>query len=111
MYKAPKSIQAPKPPKMEYWPERTVPLNGGLNLIEREWKLADNQTSKVLNMWFREGELCKRWGQEYINEALEKPTLTVYKYKYDGKIIFHSDTKLYTMDDEGTISEIYGCNC
>jgi len=107
VYIAPKSIQAPKPPKMEYWPERTVPLNGGLNLIEREWKLADNQTSKVLNMWFREGELCKRWGQEYINEALEKPILTVYKYKYDGKIIFHSDTKLYTMDDEGTISEIY----
>lgn len=107
MYKAPKSIQAPKPPKMEYWPEKSVLLNGGINLIDREWKLSNNQTSKVLNMWFKEGELSKRWGQEYINEALETPTLAVYKYKYDGKIIFHSDTKLYTMDDEGTISEIY----
>lgn len=107
MYKAPKTIQAPKPPKMDYWPEKSVLLNGGINLIDREWKLSNNQTSKVLNMWFKEGELSKRWGQEYVNTALAKPILTVYKYKYDGNIIFHSDTKLYKMNDEGTITEIY----
>ena len=107
MYKAPKTIQAPKPPKMDYWPEKSVLLNGGLNLIDREWKLSNNQTSKVLNVWFKEGELSKRWGQEYVNTALAKPILTVYKYKYGGNIIFHSDTKLYKMNDEGTITEIY----
>lgn len=106
-YFTPKNIQAPKPPKLEYWPDKSVLLNGGVNYTDREWKLANNQTSKAVNVWYKEGEVSKRWGQDYVNEALETPILTVYKYKYDGKIIFHSDTKIYTLADDGTITQIY----
>jgi hypothetical protein len=105
-YFAPKTIQAPKPPKLEYWPERPVLLNGGLNLIDKEWKLADNQTSKVLNMWWHEGELSKRYGQEYVNDDIGSAILSVYPRKYEEQIIFHSGTKLYKLVDS-TVTEIY----
>jgi hypothetical protein len=106
-YFTPKNIQAPKPPKLEYWPEKSVLLNGGVNYVDREWKLANNQTSKSINMWYREGELSKRWGQDYVNTDIGTPILSVYPRKYDGKIVFHSGTKIYTMADDGTITEIY----
>jgi hypothetical protein len=105
-YFAPKTIQAPKPSKMEYWPERNVLLNGGLNLTDLEWKISDNQTSNVRNMWFYNGELSKRWGQEYVNDDIGAVILSVYNRKYEGQIIFHSGTKLYKLVDS-TITEIY----
>jgi hypothetical protein len=94
MYFTPKNIQAPKPPKIEYWPEKSVLLNGGLNLVDKEWKITDSQSPKILNMWFKEGELCKRWGQEYVNNDIGTVILAAYQRKYDSKIIFHSGTKL-----------------
>lgn len=78
------------------------PLNlyGGINLADKEWKIADNQTSKTLNMWYNNGELGKRYGQKYINysEVVETPCYNAYKYLYQGKIIKHCGTKLYSQD-------------
>jgi hypothetical protein len=99
-YLVPNNISAPKPPPLRYWPETPALLNGGLNLVDREWKVSDNQSPKVLNMWYREGELSKRWGQNYIEDSItvETPCFATYDKLYEGHIIKHCGTKLYKQD-------------
>ncbi|MDD4690022.1 MAG: hypothetical protein PHE51_09790 [Eubacteriales bacterium] len=100
MYKAPKSIQAPKTQPLKYWPERPLQLNGGLNLAEKEWKIPDNQSPKILNMWWYNGELSKRLGQEAVEDSItvETPCYATYKKLYKGFIVKHCGTKLYKQD-------------
>ena len=100
MYKAPKSIQAPKPPKIDYWPEKTVFFNGGLNLVDPEWKVPNSQTPKTVNMWWYEGELSKRFGQEVINYIESNPAISMYKQAYEEKIILHIGDKLIAISKE-----------
>jgi hypothetical protein len=109
-YFAPENIQAPKSTPIQYWPETSNLLNGGMNLIDREWKLPNNQTPKVLNMWWNQGELGKRYGQDYIEDSIviETPCFATYKKLYEGYIIKHSGTKLYKQDPiTETTTEIY----
>lgn len=103
-YKVP-SFSTPKGQEIKYWPSSAIHLNGGLNLVDKEWKIANNETSKVLNMWWYDGELSKRWGQEYINEKLADPIISAYSQLYSDHIIFHSGTKLYKLGE--TLAEIY----
>jgi hypothetical protein len=109
-YLVPKNIQAPKPQPLQYWPETPSLLNGGLNLVDREWKISDNQTPNVRNMWFREGELSKRWGQDNVADSIvvETPCYATYKKLYEGHIIKHCGTKMYKQDPiTETTTEIY----
>lgn len=110
MYIAPKAVNAPKPVPIRYWPEKSVIFNGGINLIEKEWKIPDNQTNKALNMWFKEGELGKRWGQNWLksDELVEPICYNAYKYPYLGFIIKHCGTKLYKQDKvTGALTTIF----
>ena len=92
----------------QYWPPSPVLLNGGLNLVDREWKLNNNQTSDVLNRWFYQGKVSKRWGQEWVNSDLGSVVYSSYKYKYLGFIMFQCGTKLYKLSTStGTTTEIY----
>lgn len=99
-YKVPKIMQAPKEQPLQYWPSTPSQLNGGLNLVDREWKISDNQSPKILNMWWKDGELSKRWGQEEITDSIvvETPTFATNKKLYKGYIIKHCGTKLYKQD-------------
>jgi hypothetical protein len=109
-YLVPKNIAVPKPPAMQYWPSSPSLLNGGINLTEREWKLSDNQTPNVKNMWWKDGELSKRFGQEYVIDsiAVETPNYATYKKLYEGHIIKHCGTKMYKQDPiTETTTEIY----
>jgi hypothetical protein len=94
-YLVPKNIQAPKSEPLKYWQSNL--LNGGANYVDREWKLPDNQTPKLLNMWWKEGEPSKRWGQEYVEDSItvETPCYATYEYLYNGYIVKHCGTKLY----------------
>ena len=55
-----------------FYPSKNLELNGGLNVVDLEEKLKDNQTPKCLNVWFKDGELDKRFGQDYLDE--DEPT-------------------------------------
>lgn len=110
MYIAPKSISPPKSPVIQYWPKNETLFNGGLNLVDKEYKIQDNQTAKTLNMWWYKGELGKRWGQDYLlsSESVETPGLSTYEYLYKGMIVKHCGTKLYMQDPlTGTVTAIY----
>lgn len=84
----------------QYYPPESVLLNGGINLVDKEWKVYNNQTSKVLNVWFYQGELGKRWGQDYFiaNEVVESPCYAAYNYLWQDCIVKHCGTKLYKQD-------------
>jgi hypothetical protein len=99
-YLVPKNIQAPKSEPLQYWPKSELQLKGGLNLAEKEWKIPNNQSPKILNEWWHNGELSKRLGQEYVADSItvETPCYATYKKLYKGHIIKHCGTKLYKQD-------------
>lgn len=107
---APRSLPQPQIPKLNFWPDKNYPLNGGLNLADLEFELSESQTSKVVNMWYLNGELDKRWGQDYLlsAEAPELVCYSTYKYLYKGFIIKHTGTKLYKQDPvTGILTQIF----
>lgn len=113
MFVAPKTINVPAASSVQYWPKSDTILNGGLNLADKEWKLSNNQTPKVLNMWFKLGELGKRWGQDWLksDEAPEPTAYASYKFPFKGYIIKHCGTKIYKQDiATGDITAIYTVN-
>lgn len=109
MFIAPKTMSAPQAPPLKYWPEKSIKLNGGLDLADQEFQLPDNKTNKVLNVWFK-NDLDKRWGQDWLksDEVPENICYSTYKYIFKGYIIKHCGTKLYKQDPStGVITSIY----
>ena len=56
----------PKPPE-----EKTMvfrDLSGGLNLLELDYRMDADQSPEMKNLWWRDGLLSCRDGQEYLTE-------------------------------------------
>lgn len=75
-------------------------LSGGLNLRDMEHKINDNQSPAMLNMWYRDRVLNKRWGQEYItltNGATVVNFTAIHAISplYNDYVCIHADDKLY----------------
>lgn len=101
----------------------TSTLNGGLNLWELDYKLRPNQSPNLMNMYWKDGALCSRGGQEYVFNQKEKdehgvliPGQTQYGNFYgcyerewvSGFVIAHKGTKLYKINiSTGAHTEIY----
>jgi len=103
------NFSQPKAPKPSFWPNKDHPLNGGLDLNGTEFELPENKTNKCLNVWFKDGELDKRWGQDFVNsgEVVEALGHSAYKYLYKGNIIKHTGTKLYKQTPLGVVTSIF----
>lgn len=71
------------------------PCSGGINLKDLEYELEENQSPSVLNMMYRNGSFCKRYGQEYAKE-LEAQIYDLAYFK--GSLIIHSGDKIYKDD-------------
>lgn len=84
---------------LKFWPSVPSSLNGGINLCDKEYKLPENQTSKAKNMWFNQGELGIRWGQDIFNYLGSSPVLAAYKNLYKDKIIVHVGDKLIEIEE------------
>jgi len=100
----------PKIVRPQYWPDKDYPLSGGLNLNDIEFDLNEDETPDCLNMWYKDGILDKRWGQDFIkdDEAPEVNGWSMYKFLYKGFIVKHTGTKLYKQDPAtGVITEIF----
>jgi hypothetical protein len=110
MYIKPKNINIPSSPDPKFYPSNVVLLDGGLNLVDKEYKISDSQTSNCRNVWFKDGELGKRYGQDYLlsSEAVETPHFASYKVPYMGNVIKHCGTKLYKQNPTtGALTAIY----
>ncbi|OCZ54311.1 hypothetical protein [Dehalobacter sp. TeCB1] len=84
-----------KDPDPNEW--RLNQLNGGAVYTDLPQRIRDNQSPDMLNMWFKERALTKRYGQEIFWSGLPGPILQVYK-KFSGYAIIHSGTGLYKGD-------------
>ena len=81
-------------------------LSGGLNLADLEYKLSDNQSPNVLNMWYKNRTLCKRNGQAWYSAALGADVLAAYTKLYKGMFVVHAGTRIFTVSRDGkTITE------
>lgn len=74
-------------------------LSGGICLSDLDYKLADNQSPSMLNMWYSDRVLNKRWGQE-INMLIGEndSILNIHQNTYNGYGIIHAGTNLYKWD-------------
>ncbi|MCK9218287.1 MAG: hypothetical protein M0P77_10295, partial [Firmicutes bacterium] len=95
MYKPMTIPQAYDEPPMEWGLTR---IDGGICLSDLEFKLLDNQSPDMLNLWYKDKVLTKRYGQEYLpNNLGEEKIIQCTLYKDD--IIYHSDGKLIKRSD------------
>ena len=84
-----------------------TPLSGGLNLWELDYRLDKSQSPDMLNMYWRDGSLTSRPGQEYVYEPQAGDAYgdfcACYDRLWNGYIIAQKGTKLYrieVLDDE-----------
>ena len=98
--------QIQDPPINEFRPQN---LYSGVVYADLQNKITDSQSPNMLNLWYKEKILSKRYGQSWVNASLGNvPIYNAYKNKFNGKIIFHCGTKLYSLDlSTGTPTEIY----
>lgn len=87
-------------------------LDGGLNLWELDYKLDPNQSPDTVNMYWKDGSLSSRQGQEYVYEAtLDDPFGAFYcgyKRLWSNRWICHKGTKLYAVKiTDGTHMVLY----
>lgn len=92
-------IALPEEPEQPINETRFV-LSGGLNILDLPQKLPDNQSNDLLNVWFADKILSKRYGQSYIwnSDYIESPVHKIHQRLYKDKVVVHAGTKLYAMD-------------
>lgn len=82
--------------------EITLPeLNGGINTHDPEYSIEDNQSPKMLNLWYKDKALSKRDGQTLVITQAD-----AYKISglYNGFRAVHAGTSLYKWN--GTLTQI-----
>lgn len=97
----------PEPDIMQWKPPS---LGGGICLKDLEQNLLDDQSPKLLNVWYLNQILSKRYGQEwFLNSNLSaNPILSIYEKTYKGYIIFTNSTKMYKLNPSTkATTEIY----
>lgn len=75
-------------------------LNGGLNLWELDYRLQPNQSPDCENVYWNNGSLSSRPGQDYLYEETD-PTAkfyACYPRVWNGYIVAHKGEKIYRID-------------
>lgn len=74
-------------------------LDGGLNIRELDYRLENNQSPEVKNLWWQDGVLQCRDGQTFIfNDTSKGAGYTCYDSMFYGYAFFHIGNKLYYSD-------------
>lgn len=84
-------------------------LDGGMNTWELDYRIDANQSPDMENMYWVDGALGSRKGQEYLNEtALGGPVYATYEREFQNVGVVHAGTKIYTINlDTGVATERY----
>ena len=70
-------------------------LSGGLNLLELDYRMDVGESPKMRNLWWRDGLLCCRDGQEYVSGAHTGQGICCYERLFHGHMIAHISDGLY----------------
>lgn len=73
-------------------------LDGGLSLWELDYRLDRNQSPEMKNLWWQDGVLQCRDGQEYISDAELGTGYTCAAELFWDNAFFHISDKIYRMD-------------
>lgn len=73
-------------------------LDGGLNLWELDYRISRNQSPEMKNLWWQDGVLQCRDGQEYISDAELGTGYTCAAELFWDNAFFHISDKIYYMD-------------
>ncbi len=74
-------------------------LCGGLNLCELDYRLGTNQSPYMKNLWWQDGVLQSRDGQDYLSDDTSLGVgYTCYETVFWGHAFFHMGDKLYCGD-------------
>lgn len=94
---------------------RLPALSGGINLRDLKHKVQDNQSPNMMNMWYRDRTLGKRWGQELVATI---GTVRGVSKEFEGYVGLAAGTTLYKWDTAtndltsiGTIAGTEGVFC
>ena len=75
-------------------------LNGGLNLQELDYRIQNDESPEMQNLWWEDGVLGSRDGQVWINSTIGDQLHAAYERIWNGKMVIHSGVHLYKVDPE-----------
>ena len=70
-------------------------LSGGLNLWELDYRMDADQSPEMKNLWWRDGLLTCRDGQEFVSETMLGKGLCCYDKLFWGHMVAHIADGLY----------------
>lgn len=71
-------------------------LDGGLNLWELDYRLANNQSPEMKNLWWQDGVLQCRDGQRFVHESdTAQAGFAMFQEPFWGHLFYHAGDKLY----------------
>ena len=83
-------------------------LDGGLNLKELDYRIKNDESPEMLNLWWKDGVLCSRKGQAWVSETELGEYRASYDQLWNGKMFIHAGTKVYAVDPvSGQATGIY----
>lgn len=73
-------------------------LNGGINLSELEQRLTNKESPEMRNLFWKDGVLCSRDGQEWVsNTSALGVGYTMYERLFHDRVLAHIGTGLYCL--------------
>ena len=81
-------------------------LAGGLNLWDRETDMGGHESPWMENLWWEDGGLCSREGQEYVTAEMDRAVgFAASPEPFWDHSFFHISGKLWAMDHTGVLGE------
>ena len=81
-------------------------LDGGLNTEELDYRLKADESPDMVNLWWKDGVLCSRWGQVYLTEEELGTGYSAWEQPFHGWTVFHAGDRLYALDESGARQEL-----
>lgn len=79
-------------------------LSGGINIREPDWALKPGESPKIENLIFRNGALCSRDGQVYLDAETHGTFYAAFERPFRGFIVSHCGTKLLAREPSSPFS-------
>ncbi len=84
-------------PKKEYVLDYSN-LCGGINLWDPDYRLKSSESPEMKNLLWRNGMLCSRKGQVYLNSTMLGLGIAAYQRFWHGFIFAHISDAIYSFD-------------
>ena len=91
------SLRDSPAPKKEYVLDYSN-LCGGINLWDPDYRLKPNESPEMKNLLWRNGMLCSRKGQVYLNSTMLGLGIAAYLRFWHGNIFAHISDGIYCFD-------------